>query len=225
MLALKKLSIIFLQNPISHSFIVFVFFACLGIYIGSICEKFINDNDNTTDLMKLILVTVNVLGFILISLRRHINLYKVFKLKIILVTTYIVLFAGLAMDYHIMAIRFGNPDDKTPYNFNVDSLTLALTLLSDSMFLMVYIFFASRIMLKLTMALIALEVVVFCFSLILGSDDVIDTVNLSTSMVTLLFSIVFWSGETILDHPKNRFLHPYEEEVDMQSLLHKKGRA
>ncbi|KAF9152712.1 hypothetical protein BGX20_005073, partial [Mortierella sp. AD010] len=221
MLSLKKLSIIFLQNPTSNSLIVIVFFACLAIYIGSVCEKLINDNDNNTDLMKLILVTVNIFGFILISLRRHINLYKVFRLKIILVITYIALLTGLIIDYHIMAIRFKNPEDNTPYNFNVDFLTLALTLLSDSMFLMVYIFFASRVMLKLTMTLIALELVVFCLSLILGSDDVIDIVNLSTSMVTLMFSIVFWSGETILDHPTNRFLHPYEEEVDMQSLLHR----
>ncbi|KAF9165209.1 hypothetical protein BGX21_010185 [Mortierella sp. AD011] len=214
---LKKLSKIFFENPIINSFIIFIFIACLGIYIGSICAKFITDNDDDTDLMKLILVTVNILGFVLISFGRHINLYKVFRLKIILVVIYLVLLAGLVMNYNIMVIRFRDPDNQTPYNFNVDNLTLAMTLLSDFMFLMVYIFFHSRKILMLTVVLIVLEAVVFGVSFTLGSDDVIDIVNLSTSMITLLFSIVFWSGETILSTPRNRFRHFYED-LDMQNL-------
>ncbi|KAG0007459.1 hypothetical protein BGZ80_004638, partial [Entomortierella chlamydospora] len=187
------------------------------IYIGSICAKFITDNDDDTDLMKLILVTVNILGFVLISFGRHINLYKVFRLKIILIVIYLVLLAGIVMNYNIMVIRFRDPDNQTPYNFNVDNLTLAMTLLSDFMFLMVYIFFTSRKILMLTVVLIVLEAVVFGVSFTLGSDDVIDTVNLSTSMITLLFSIVFWSGETVLSTPRNRFRHFYED-LDMQNL-------
>ncbi|KAF8986352.1 hypothetical protein BGZ46_005537 [Entomortierella lignicola] len=218
MWTIKKLSKIFLENPISNSFIVFIFTACLGIFIGSICAKFITDNDNDTDLMKLVLVSVNVLGFVVISFGRHINLYKVFKLKIILIIIYLVLLAGVVMNYNIMAIRFRDPDDETPYNFNVDYLTLAMTLLSDFMYLMVYIFFTSRKILLFTVALILLEAVVFGVSFTLGSDDVIDTVNLSTSIITLLFSVIFWTGETVLADPRNRFLHFYEE-VDMQVLI------
>lgn len=222
MSSFKKLSKIFFEQPIINAFIVFIFIACLGIYIGSICAKFITDNDDDTDLMKLILVSVNILGFVLISFGRHINLYKVFRLKIILVAIYVALLAGVAMNYNVMVIRFRNPADQTPYNFNVDYLTLAMTLLSDIMFLMVYVFFTSRKILLLTVVLITLEVVVFGVSFTLGSDDVIDTVNLSTSMITLLFSIVFWSGETILETPRNRFRHFYED-VDMQDLNPESG--
>ncbi|KAF8939565.1 hypothetical protein EDD21DRAFT_374140 [Dissophora ornata] len=217
MTSFKKLSKIFREQPIINSFIVFIFVACLGIYIGSICAKYITDNDNDTDLLKLILVSVNIIGFVLISLGRHINLYRVFRLKIILFVIYTVLLAGIVMNYNIMAIRFRNPDDETPYNFNVDSLTLAMTLLSDFMFLMVYVFFTSRKILMLTVGLIALEIVVFGVSFTLGSDDVIDTVNLTTSLITLFMSIVFWTGETVLESPRNRFRHFYED-VDMQNL-------
>ncbi|KAF8935375.1 hypothetical protein EDD21DRAFT_373569 [Dissophora ornata] len=216
---LKKLSKIFFEKPVLNSFILLIFMACLGIYIASLVEKHFHDNDNEADLMKLVLVTVNIIGFTLISLGRHIDLYKVFRLKVILIVIYVVLLVGIIMDYHIMFLRFKNPDDNTPYNFNVDFLTLAMTLLIDFMYLMVYVFFTSRTILTLTVALIALEIVVFLISCSLGSDHVIDTVNLSTSIITLVFSIIFWSGEASLETP-HRFRHFYEE-VDMQSLMRK----
>ncbi|KAG0293389.1 hypothetical protein BGZ98_002187 [Dissophora globulifera] len=219
MASFKKLSKIYFQNPISNSFVLFIYFACLGVYAGSLVTKYSVDNDNDTDLMKLILVSVNILGFILISFGRHINLYQVFRLKVILYSIYAVLLAGVVVNYTIMVIRFRHPDepDLEPFGFNVDSLTLAMTLLNDFMFLMVYIFFTSRKVLMLTVMLIVMEAIVFGVSFTLGSDNVIDTINLSATMLTLLFSIVFWTGETILETPRNRFRHFYED-VDMQAL-------
>ncbi|KAG0308273.1 hypothetical protein BGZ98_008444 [Dissophora globulifera] len=215
MWTLKKLSIIYSQNPVVNSLIVVVLTTCLGIYISSIHAKLIYDDDVQTDLMKLILVTVNVFGFLLISFGRHKNIYEVFRLKVLLFSIYAILLVGLSLNYVIMVMRFRDPENETPLGFDVDSLTWAMTLLGDIMFLTIYVFFRSRKIMMLTMGLITFEILVFGVSFVLGTDDVIDTVNLSTSMVTLLFSIIFWSGETIMDGPDSRFQHFYED-VDMQ---------
>ncbi|KAG0315885.1 hypothetical protein BGZ99_007185 [Dissophora globulifera] len=218
MATFQKLVTIFSRNPILNSFILFMLLACLGIFVRAIVSKFATEDDNQTDLMKLILLTVNICGFVLISLGRHINLYQVFRLKVVLLTTYVVLFVGVVVNYMIMTIRLRHPEIENPLGFNVDSLTLAMTLLSDSMFLQVYIFFRSTKILMLTVILMTIEMVVFGVSFYLGTDDVIDVVNLSTSMVSLLFSVIFWTGDTVFEGHGKKFVHFYENVDDMQTL-------
>ncbi|KAG0307765.1 hypothetical protein BGZ98_009837 [Dissophora globulifera] len=220
MTSLKKLSKSYLRNPILNSFFVFIFTACLGVYVAAVYLKVTTDNDNDTEAMKLLLVSVNILGFILISFGRHINLYKVFRLKVVLIVLYIALVVGVVLNYIELALRFHHPDEtKAPLGFNEDLLTLAMTLLSDAMFLMVYIYFSSRKVLISIVVVMVLEIVIFGVSFALDADDLIDLANLTASMFTLVFSIMFWTGETIMESPRNRFRHFYED-VDMQALTY-----
>ncbi|KAG0319569.1 hypothetical protein BGZ99_005012 [Dissophora globulifera] len=220
MTSLKTLSKIYLKNPILNSVFLFVFLTCLSVYIAAVVLKVTTDNDNDTEAMKLLLVSVNILGFILISFGRHINLYKVFRLKVVLIVLYIALTVGVVLNYVNLGLRFRNPDEtKAPLGFNEDLLTLAMTLLSDTMFLMVYIYFSSKKALISIVVLIVLEIVIFGVSFALNADDLIDLANLTASMFTLALSITFWTGETIIESPRNRFRHFYED-VDMHALTH-----
>jgi len=197
-----------------NSVILFLLALCISLFIAAICEKWTIDDDDITDLLKILLVTMNVVIFVIITIQKRDVVRRVRNITFVLTAFLLTLSGGIILDYYIMAIRFENDDDFQPLDFNADFLVLALTMLTDVLYLSLYIFFNHKRVLLITVGLIILEIVVFGVSFTVGSDDIIDTVNISTSMVTAIMSMIFWSGLLTVEG-SNVIFYDFYERLDL----------
>lgn len=178
------------QNKYVNFVVAALILANPTFYIAAMVEKWAKSNDSHTDIFKLVLILINYASFAGCVFLNKSEIANVKPFYISLFVLLVPFLVAVSINCYLLNQELIGNDTW----FNVDYLSMALTFTNDLLFLVLYTVFRNIRAFSLTAVLVVTEAAVFGTAFTQGNDDVIDTVNLTVTVVTAALSIVFWSG-------------------------------
>jgi hypothetical protein len=176
------------------------------LFIAGVTEK-LTGLDDTVDFLKLFEVWINIFLLVILLFQKKILTYGENSMKAVFVFGIIILNFGMLLNLSILiAIRssssFGKDDqDDTPISWvpiNYDFITMAVTLLTDLLYLYFYIIFKTTRAITITSVLITIEVIIIGVCANLNTDLAIDMANLVISLITCSVAVLMWTAKVVL---------------------------
>ena len=197
-----RFSKFFVQDTKFNVFVFSTLIINLALYIGAVYLKSIDSELSNfgfkVDFFKLFLVWSNILLMSGLLLQKKIG-YSATWIKSTFVTSLAILNIGATLNLYLLV---SNSDqfkgEGKLFDFQLDFLTLALTIFTDLVYLALYVIFKSKRAVALTFFIILIEAFIFVFCMRLGTDFAIDVGNLTISMATTVIALPLWGAKVVL---------------------------
>ena len=177
------------------------FVVMASLFIAGVTAKWTGgSNDNTVDYCKLFIVWLNVNILLLLLFQKRVFIGATVRIQVcygaVLVALYVMLFLNLSILIITASPDYtGNGQPLTAVPYNRDYLVFAATIMTDLVYLSIYILFRSKRAIVAALMIITIEIIILGWSVHNATDFAVDTSNLALSFVSGSLAVIMWTAE------------------------------
>ena len=191
----------FKKGLLWNSLVLFFSVLMASLFIAGVTEKWTSgSNDSVVDYCKLFMVWANVIILMLILFQKRVFLGGALWIQVCYGAAVVALHVFVLLNLSILIIsdpneEVGNDKPLSIVPYNRDYLTFAATILTDLVYLSIYVLFQSSRAISCAILIITLEIIIIGWSTYNATDFAVDTANLALSFVSGSLAIIMWTAK------------------------------
>jgi hypothetical protein len=202
----------------------------VGFYIWAIVTKTTTDDDTIVDSMKLAILTCDLLMFSIFIIKQNFFHKQGFSYGLILIVLTIMGLVGyniylIQQQAVLLAEADGTEQTSSDalHGLLTDTVSIFISTLVSLLYLQVYTFTKHTMLSLMGIVMVLFNLVLVVVSMSQVSDLLIDVGNLTSILVNILMSVVFYTGRVKIEEDKARFETIWErgdlQEADGQDAV------
>jgi hypothetical protein len=202
----------------------------VGFYIWAIVTKTTTDDDTIVDSMKLAILTCDLLMFSIFIIKQNFFHKQGFSYGLILIVLNIMGLVGyniylIQRQAVLLAEADGTEQTSSDalHGLLTDTVSIFISTLVSLLYLQVYTFTKHTMLSLMGIVMVLFNLVLVVVSMSQVSDLLIDVGNLTSILVNILMSVVFYTGRVKIEEDKARFETIWErgdlQEADGQDAV------
>jgi hypothetical protein len=210
----SRLITFYQHEPVFNSVVTTIFVGVVALFITGVTEK-VNGIDNTVDFIKVFIVGLNsvLLGLLLfqksILTKGNMTHRLAFGAGLFILAFLIILNLTIVGILRESAHEVGESgeeagaeeDERTPVSFvpyNYDYLTLAATIVTDLLYLLLYCMFKVRTASIVSACLLVVNIIILGVAIHLDTDIALDISNFVLALITCFLAFFTWTAKVTL---------------------------